>query len=62
MTDPKKPKPTTEAVARELRPAAASSDPAVHKVLADRQTAVLNRDADATEAADKRLADLGYGP
>ena len=39
--------------------AAESSDPAVHVLLADRETAVLNGDAEAVEAVNVKLADLG---
>lgn len=45
---------------RQLQPAAESSDPAVHQILAEIQTASLNEDADAEAEARKRLADLGY--
>ena len=36
-----------------------SSDPAVHQLLADRQTAESNDDKKAIEAVDHKLADLG---
>lgn len=41
-------------------PAAESGDPAVHKLLADIQTAQLNGDSDAEKNLRKELADLGY--
>jgi Methyltransferase domain len=44
---------------RVLLPAGGSPDPHVHQVLAERQTAVLNGDAAAIAAADRKLADLG---
>ena len=40
-------------------PAAESGDPAVHKLLADLQTARLNDDKDGAADAVKALADLG---
>jgi hypothetical protein len=49
------PKPTPT-----LARASESSDPAVHQILAEIQTAVSNGNADAEAAARKRLADLGY--
>lgn len=39
--------------------AAESSDPAVHKLLADRQTAAMNGDKDAADAASDELRKLG---
>ena len=41
-------------------PAAESGDPAVHKLLADIQTARLNGDDDELKDLTKQLADLGY--
>ena len=46
------------APAKSLSPASESGDPAVHQLLAERQTAVAN-DADVTEI-DQKLADLGF--
>lgn len=51
--------------AKPVRPSAAasaaeSSDPAVHKLLADRQTAEMNGDVDGVKAVDDQLAELGY--
>ncbi len=43
-----------------LRPAGESSDPTVHQLLAERQTAVINGDADAAATVDGKLAKLGY--
>jgi hypothetical protein len=40
--------------------AAESSDPAVHQLLAQRQTAESNEDRDAVDEVDRKLADLGY--
>lgn len=40
--------------------AAASGDPAVHQLLAERQTAVSNGDDEKAAEIDKALADLGY--
>jgi hypothetical protein len=55
--DPK-PQPKKEPPAA-LGDAAASSDPLVHQVLAERAIAVSNGDGDAVDAADDRLAELG---
>ena len=44
----------------DLADAAASSDPAVHQLLAERQTAALNGDVTAADAATAQLAELGY--
>lgn len=44
----------------ELAPAAASGDPAIQQLLAERQTAWMNKDDAAAAALDKALADLGY--
>jgi hypothetical protein len=44
----------------ELGSAAASGDPAVHQVLAERETAISNGDEDAAAALTKRLAELGF--
>lgn len=43
-----------------LQPAGASHDPSVHQLLAERQTAVLNDDAERIALVDAQLADLGY--
>ena len=42
-----------------LGSAGASTDPAVHQLLAERAIAVSNDDKDAIDAADGKLADLG---
>ena len=42
-----------------LLDAGASSNPAVHKAIADREIAVLNGDPDGAAAATARLAALG---
>lgn len=62
-----KPKPAPKAepksepvVAPVLARASTTSDPAVHSLLANRQTAVRNGNAAAVAAADKALAGLGY--
>jgi hypothetical protein len=53
--------PPAKATARPaLAPAAESSDPAVHQLLAERDIAARNNDTDAAEAATARLAELGY--
>lgn len=44
----------------ELARASESTDPAVHQLLAEIQTAVSNEDSEAEADARKRLADLGY--
>jgi hypothetical protein len=43
-----------------LATAGASSNPAVHALLAERETARLNEDADRLAAVDDQLAELGY--
>ena len=58
-TEPKveeKPKPAAKAPPGS---AGESSDPAVHQLLADRQTAESNDDKKAIEDIDHKLADLG---
>jgi hypothetical protein len=55
--DPK-PQPKKEPAAA-LGDAAASTNPLVHQVLAERAIAVSNGDDDAIGAADGRLAELG---
>jgi len=47
-------------VGSKLAPAAESSDPAVHQLLAEIQTAQMNDDKDAESAARKELRQLGY--
>ena len=42
-----------------LAAAGASSDPAVHQLLAERETAISNGDAGAVKALTAQLADLG---
>jgi hypothetical protein len=58
MADAKKPEPKT--VPPALADGAASTDPAVHQLLAHRQIAAMNGDKDAADAATARLAELGY--
>ncbi len=43
-----------------LADGAASGDPAVHQLLAERNTAVMNGDEKAAEAVTAQLAELGY--
>jgi hypothetical protein len=43
-----------------LAPAGESGDPAVHKLLADLETARSNGDGDGVADAKKHLADLGF--
>lgn len=43
-----------------LRPAGEASDPQVHQLLAEMETARINGDKDARDAAVKKLTDLGY--
>ena len=43
-----------------LGSAAESGDPAVHQVLAERETALANGDDDAAAALTRRLAELGF--
>jgi hypothetical protein len=61
-TQPNPPKATTTGSTgmKTLLPAGESGDPAVHKLLADLETARSNNDADGVKAARDALADLGY--
>ena len=43
-----------------LGSAAESGDPAVHQVLAERETAISNGDEDAAAVLTRRLAELGF--
>lgn len=43
-----------------LRRASETEDPAIHQLLAERQTAAANGDKDAVAAVGKALAELGY--
>lgn len=52
-----KPESTTKP---KLAPASESSDPAVHQLLAQRQTAHMNEDTDELRRVNRELADLGY--
>lgn len=54
------PRPAPAPVKAQLAPASESSDPAVHQLLAERQTALSNDDADAVRGINARLAELGY--
>jgi hypothetical protein len=56
---PKK-KPAKKAVAKVVQSPGASTDPAVHQLLAERQTAALNGDKAGMTAVDHRLRALGY--
>jgi hypothetical protein len=47
-------------VSRPLASAAASGDPAVQKLLADRNTAAMNGDSDGQAQATAALAELGF--
>lgn len=40
--------------------AAESGDPTVHQLLAQRQAAEMNGDADLRDAVDRQLVDLGF--
>jgi len=63
MTEQKKAetsKPAKAPAKRSLSPAAGSSDPAVHLLLARIGTARSNDNADEVERLTKALADLGY--
>ena len=53
----KQPEPAPEPPA--LAPAGASTDPAVQNLIAERETAERNGDAEAVAALTARLADLG---
>lgn len=60
-TKPAETKPAAGAVSRvDLAPAAESSDPAVHQLLAEIQTAQMNDDKDAEKNAREDLRALGY--
>ena len=58
-TDAKTPE-RKPAVGTKLEPAAGSSDPAVHQLLAEIQTAQMNDDKDAEKNAREDLRVLGY--
>ena len=66
MADDKKNNPSTTSKAntakpsRSLSPASESSDPAVHQLLAELQTARSNDNADEAKRLTEQLADLGY--
>jgi hypothetical protein len=51
---------TSTPASKPLSPAGESGDPAVHKLLADLETARSNGDADAIKAAQTALAELGF--
>ena len=55
-----KAEPKAAPVGSKLAPAAESSDPAVHQLLAEIQTAKLNDDKDAEKNAREDLRALGY--
>lgn len=55
---PAEPKPAS--VGGKLAPAAGSSDPAVHQLMAEIYTAQQNNDKDAEKAASDALRQLGY--
>jgi len=57
VPDDKKPTPSP---ARKLARAAESGDPAVHQLLAEKQTAMANDNKVEAEAVTKKLAELGY--
>jgi hypothetical protein len=57
---PESKKPEAAPASGKLAPASESSDPAVHALLAQLQTAELNGDDDAAKAVTKKLADLGF--
>lgn len=52
--------PTTKPSGSKLAPASESSDPAVHQLLAQKQTAQMNEDTDELKRISAELADLGY--
>jgi hypothetical protein len=52
--------PKAEPAPKVLLPASESSDPAVHQVLAQMQTAQANHNADEVERLTKALANLGF--
>ncbi len=67
MTDSKKPVEAAtaapgekRAASRPLAKASESGDPAVQKLLGDRQTAYMNGDAGAEAQVDAALAELGF--
>jgi hypothetical protein len=51
---------STPAAQPVLARAAESGDPAVHALLAQRQTAVSNDKPDEVDGVDERLAELGF--
>lgn len=63
MPSPKKPETTPEPVTETpavAQRASESSDPAVHQLLAQRQTATMNEDLDQLAGIDRQLVDLGF--
>lgn len=60
MPDPKPEARKSAEAAKALARASESGDPAVHKLLADIQTARMNNDADRVKALTDELAKLGY--
>lgn len=56
-----KPEPTNPTPSgKRLAPASESGDPAVHQLLAQKQAAQMNDDADELKRISKELAELGY--
>lgn len=50
----------TPASSGSLQPAGEASDPEVHRLLAELETARLNNDEDGMKEVGRKLADLGY--
>lgn len=59
-TSDQKPKESAQREEPSLQDGASSHDPAVHQLLAERQTAAMNGNREAADAATARLAELGY--
>jgi hypothetical protein len=59
-TETKTSEPKPAPVGSKLAPAAESSDPAVHQLMAEMYTAQQNDDKDAEAAARKELRQLGF--
>ena len=50
----------TKKPAPALARASEATDPSVHQLIAEMQSAYMNEDADAVKALAKQLADFGY--
>ena len=60
MAETRKAAPAEAVPAAALARASESTDPAVHQVMAEIQSAQMNGDTDRVAALNKQLADLGF--